>query len=329
LKGFSLEVRVSLLLLVALAIMGGFLIVVGGISFKGGYHVQVDFDNPGALKPGAPVRIAGVEAGTVEALHYLGGKLEPKTHRYPLVRAEVKLNNEVKESLHEDARFYVTSSGILGESFMAVDPGSDEKPVLKEGSLVVGVDPPRLDQALTMGYELLDTMVSGVRENKDEISDLFHSAGDMIQGANTAIGGDRGDKLDAFVSKMETMSGNGVTFVRDVRRDYVEGPQVRNLVNRVDKAMQETTPIVKEVRTTVNDMFAAQERVKIKSTIDQVASVADRSKVAIDDANKALGEMKRGEGTVGQLLMNGEMYDDFQEFLRDLKNKPWKLFWRE
>ncbi|MFT3923318.1 MAG: MlaD family protein [Myxococcales bacterium] len=327
-KGFSLEVRVSLLLLVAAVIMGGFLIIVGGINFKGGYQVNVDFDDPGSLKPGAAVRIAGVDAGTVQALHYLGGKFEPKTGKHPLVRAQVRINDDVQQSIHQDARFYVTSSGILGESFLAIDPGSDDKPVLAPDSLVVGIDPPRLDQALAMGYELLDTMVSGVRENKDEISDLFHSAGDMIKGANTAIG-DEGGKLDAFVGKMEDMSGNAVTFVRDVREDYVEGPKVRNLVNRVDKTMQEATPLVKEVRASVNDMFGEAERVKIKSTIDTVASVADRSKVAINDANKALGEMKRGEGTVGQLLMNGEMYDDFSEFLKDLKNKPWKLFWRE
>ncbi len=327
-KGFSLEVRVSLLLLVALVIMGGFLVVVGRISFKGGYHVDVDFTDPGSLKAGGLVRIAGVEAGMVESIEYLGGQFEPRTGKNPLVRARVKLNDDVKASIHEDARFYVTTAGILGESFLAIDPGSDTKPTLEEGALVVGVDPPRLDQALNMGYELLDTMVSGVRENKEELAHLFHGAGDMLKGANSAIG-ENGSKLDALVGRIETMSGNGVTFIRDMRTDYVEGPKIRNLVNRVDKGMQEAAPIVKEVRATVSDVLGPEQRVKIKSTISDVAGFADRGKVAIDDANKALGEMKRGEGTVGQLLMNGEIYDDFQEFLRDLKGKPWKLFWRE
>lgn len=327
-KGLSLEVRVALLLLVALVIMGGFLIVVSKLSFEGGYTVHVDFDNPGTLKPGSVVRIAGVEAGMVESIQYLGGKPEPRTGKNPLVRAQVRLHNDVKESIHEDARFYVTSSGILGESFMAIDPGSDGKPNLTEGSLVIGVDPPRLDQALAMGYELLDTMVTGVRENKDEISDLFHHAGGMLKDVNTAIG-DNGSKLDTLVAKVETMSGNGVQFVRDIRQDYVEGPKIRNLVNTVDKAMQEASPIVKDVRATVNDVLGPEQRVQIKSTIDDVAGFADRSKVALDDANKALGEMKRGEGTVGQLLMNGEMYDDLEEFADDIKDKPWKLLWRE
>ena len=327
-KGFSLEVRVTLLLLVALAIAGGFLVVVSNISFEGSYRVDVDFDNPGTLKPGAVVRIAGVEAGMVESIQYLGGKPEPRTGKNPMVRAKIRLHDDIKETIHQDARFYVTSSGILGESFLAIDPGTEEKPVLAENSLVIGVDPPRLDQALAMGYELLDTMVTGVRDNKEELADLFHGAGGMMKGVNTAIG-ENGTKLDELVGKVETMSNNGVTFVRDIRQDYVEGPKIRNLVNTVDKAMQETAPIVKDVRATVNDVLGPEQRGKIKSTINDVAGFADRSKVAVDDANKALGEMKRGEGTVGQLLMNGEMYDDFAEFADDLKDKPWKLFWRE
>jgi hypothetical protein len=39
--------------------------------------------------------------------------------------------------------------------------------------------------------------------------------------------------------------------------------------------------------------------------------------------------MKRGEGAVGALLRDQDMSDDFQEILDDLKNNPWKLFWRE
>ena len=38
-KGFSLEVKVGLLLLAALLLMGGFLFALGGIDLKGGYSV--------------------------------------------------------------------------------------------------------------------------------------------------------------------------------------------------------------------------------------------------------------------------------------------------
>jgi phospholipid/cholesterol/gamma-HCH transport system substrate-binding protein len=32
---------------------------------------------------------------------------------------------------------------------------------------------------------------------------------------------------------------------------------------------------------------------------------------------------------VGALVMDEALYDDLQELLRDLKNNPWKFFWRQ
>jgi phospholipid/cholesterol/gamma-HCH transport system substrate-binding protein len=140
-KGFSLEVKVGLLILLSLAIMGGFLFVLGGVHLERGYPVYVDFNNPGGIKPGAPVRVAGLRVGTVEASEYLGGKLDPKTGRRPLVRVTLQIDEDVRETIHEDALFYVTSQGVLGEPFVAIDPGSHDKPALSEGAIVDGIDP--------------------------------------------------------------------------------------------------------------------------------------------------------------------------------------------
>jgi phospholipid/cholesterol/gamma-HCH transport system substrate-binding protein len=328
LKGFSKELRVGLLLAAALVLMGGFLFELGGISLESRYAVFVDFNDPGSLKAGSPVRIAGVDVGMVQSIQYLGRKPDPQTGRQPLVRVEVNLNEDVQDSVHEDARFYVTSAGILGESFLGLEPGSDAAPVLKEGGIIVGVDPPRLDQALTMGYELLETVVDGVRSNREEIGELVDNAAGMLKSAKTSIG-DNGDKLDTLISKVETMSADGTTWLKDVRTNYVEGPKVKRIVNTVDTAMQDAVPLVTDIRSAVNDNFGAQQRAKIKTSIDDVASFADRSKVNLEDAQKALVEMQRGEGTAGKLLMDQDLYDDFQEILKDLKHNPWKLFWRE
>jgi phospholipid/cholesterol/gamma-HCH transport system substrate-binding protein len=36
-----------------------------------------------------------------------------------------------------------------------------------------------------------------------------------------------------------------------------------------------------------------------------------------------------GRGTIGQLIIDQEIYDDLKEMLRDLKRHPWKMLWRE
>ena len=132
----SIEVKVGVLILVSLGILAAFVLIMGGLSFEKTYTLYVDFDNPGGLQSGAPVRVAGVKVGKVSELSFLGGKIDPKTNRRTLVRAKIAVEARVKESIHEDADFYVTTQGVLGEQYMAVDPGSPQKPVMAEGTIV-------------------------------------------------------------------------------------------------------------------------------------------------------------------------------------------------
>lgn len=334
-KGFSLEIKVGILLLTALLLMGGFLFVLGGVSLKSGYTVYVDFNNPGGIKPGAAVRIAGVRVGSVESSTYLGGKLDPVTGRRPLVRVELEIDDDVRETIHEDALFYVTSQGVLGEPFLAIDPGTQTKPVLAEKSVHKGVDPPRLDLALAMGFELLETMVGAVRENREELAGLLHDTSGLLKGLNNVIGKNE-DKLNNIVANLETATVEGNKLLTGVRESYVEGPQIKRIMNNVDKALgaagSQTGPLMSDLRGALadaRDVLGPEQREKLKSTISDVAVLADKGKTTLADTQQIVTHMKRGEGTVGALLMDEEIYDDVQEMLRDLKHNPWKLFWRE
>src|SRR6516225_6337825 len=149
----SVEVKVGALILVSLVILGGFILVMGGLSFEKTYPLYVDFDNPGALQSGAAVRIAGVKVGSVKTMSFLGGKMDPKTGRRVLVRTELAVQQRVHDAIHDDADFYVTAQGVLGEQFLAIEPGSPERPPLADGAIVKGIDPPRLDLFLAKAYE--------------------------------------------------------------------------------------------------------------------------------------------------------------------------------
>ena len=111
----------------------------GGLSFEKTYPLYVDFDNPGALQSGAAVRIAGLKVGSVKELAFLGGKIDTKTGRRVLVRAQIAVEQRVRDSIHDDADFYVTTQGVLGEQFLAIEPGSGDRPLLAEDSIVKGI----------------------------------------------------------------------------------------------------------------------------------------------------------------------------------------------
>src|ERR1043165_8492077 len=102
----SIEVKVGILILVSLGILAAFVLVMGGLNFEKSYTVYVDFDNPGGLQSGAPVKIAGVKVGKVQALEFRGGEVDPKTGRRTLVRTKLSIEQRVKNAIHEDADFY-------------------------------------------------------------------------------------------------------------------------------------------------------------------------------------------------------------------------------
>ncbi|HEY6882280.1 MAG TPA: MlaD family protein, partial [Polyangiales bacterium] len=276
-----------------------------------------------------------VRVGTVESSQYLGGKLDATTNRRPMVRVELSIDEEVKDTIHEDALFYVTSQGVLGESFLAIDPGTATKPVLAENTVSKGIDPPRLDLALAMGFELLETMATAVRENREELSGMFHDTSGLLKGLNNVIGKNQ-DKLDNIVANLESATIEGNKLLTGVRENYVEGPQIRRIMGNVDKALGEagkqTGPLLTDVRGALSDardLLGPEQRAKLKSTINDVSDIAEKGKTTLADTQQIVTHMKKGEGTVGALLMDEEIYDDVQEMLRDLKHNPWKLFWRE
>src|SRR5260221_3217296 len=109
----SIEIKVGTLILLSLLILGGFVLVMGGLSLEKTYKLYVDFDNPGGLQTGAGVRIGGVKVGSVKEIAFLGGKIDPKAGRRVVVRSTLAIEQRVKYPIHTDADFYVTTQAVL------------------------------------------------------------------------------------------------------------------------------------------------------------------------------------------------------------------------
>jgi phospholipid/cholesterol/gamma-HCH transport system substrate-binding protein len=338
-KERSIEVKVGILILVSMTILGGFLLIMGGLSFEKTYTLYVDFDNPGGLQTGAPVRVAGVKVGKVEDLKFMGGVVDPKTNRRTLIRAKIALEKRVQDAIHEDADFYVTTQGVLGEQFMAVEPGSVSKPALKENAIVKGIDPPRLDLFLAKAYELLDTTMNGIRNNRELISDIATNTAGLLKNLNGVLSDNR-ERINRTVANLEALSAEANQLTHDAKIRYVDNPKIARTIDNIDRISQElqrdSGPLLKDAKeamANINRVSATvgspEEQAKLKKTLDEVAQLAARANATAADAQAIVTHIKKGEGTVGSLVMDEAIYDDVQEMVRDLKHNPWKFLWKE
>jgi len=335
----SIEVKVGVLILVSLGILAAFVLVMGGLSFEKTYAIYVDFDNPGGLQTGAPVRVAGVKVGKVSELAFMGGKIDPKTNRRTLVRAKINVEARVKDSIHEDADFYVTTQGVLGEQYLAIDPGSPQKGVLPENSVVKGIDPPRLDLFLAKAYELLDTTMNGIRNNRELISDIATNTAGLLKGLNTTLTDNR-ERINRTMANLESLTAEANTLTVHARTQYVDNPKITRTIDNIDRLssdiQKDSGPMLKDTREALANLNRAskvvggeEEQQKLKKTIEEVAQLAARANATAADAQSIVQHIKKGNGTVGALVMDEAIYDDVQEMVRDLKHNPWKFLWRE
>lgn len=336
-KGLSVEVRVGLLVLSALVLLGGFVFVLGGFELGDQYDLYVDFDNPGNLKPGAPVTAGGIQVGRVADVEYRGGRLDERTGRRPLVRVHVRIDRNVQDTIHENAIFYVASQSVLGEQMISIDPGNPERPALEEGAVVEGVDPPRLDLAFAMAFELLEGMTELMRDNREELMSAFRSAGNLIRQMDELLAENDG-RLDRIFANLERATEQ-TNEVLEGANGIVNGPRLERTMRNVDRTLAavaaDIEPLMRDVRSMAErgnealGTLGPEQREEIQQAIAQAADLTEEANATIADARAIVSHIRQGRGSVGGFVMDEEIYDDVQEMLRDLKHNPWKLFWRE
>ncbi|MBW2529501.1 MAG: MCE family protein [Deltaproteobacteria bacterium] len=336
----SIEVKVGFLILLCLALLAGMVLVMGGISFEPTYTVLVGFDDPGGLQSGAPVKIAGVQVGKVDSMEFVGGGPAPEgDERLPMVRARVHLEKRYDQSIRDNSVFYITTQGVLGEQFLAIEPGTGEARVLEDGDSIRGLDPPRLDRMVAEAYDLLTTTVQALREHRPAIRDALNGLAKTLRGTGKFMENNE-DRLDRIAANAEQISIDGVETLRAAKRQYVDNPQIERIISNADRvagtAARDVPPLltdgraaVADARRVVNAVGSEEEIAKIKTAVNDVATVASDAKAAMRDARVIVAHVRRGRGSVGALVMDEQLFDDLQEMARDLKHNPWKFFWKE
>ena len=87
------------------------------LSFQPTYRVVAKFDNIGGLKKQAAVKSAGVVVGRVESIDF-----DDKTFQ-----ARVSLALDQRYVFPKDSSLKILTSGLLGEQYIGVEPGADDK----------------------------------------------------------------------------------------------------------------------------------------------------------------------------------------------------------
>lgn len=333
----SIEVKVGMLILVGVGILAALILVMGGISFNKRFPLYVDFENPGGLQPGAPVKMAGVRVGTIDALEFRASPPDPVTGRRTLVRVRILIEERYHREIHRNAEFYVTTQGVLGEQFLAIDPGTGNDQI-PAGAVVVGQGPPRVDLFVARAYTLLDDTVAAIHAHRDTLHAILTDLAAVLHNTNALLTRNA-SRIDQLLADTDQVVRDTDALINSARERYVDGQQVRRMVDRVDGILsaleRDVPPLAHDARQLTAELHRIasgvgdQQLRELRETIHGVHTLTERANTMAQDAQRVIAHVRQGRGTVGALLMDEEIYDDLQELVRDLKHNPWKFFWRE
>ena len=118
-----------------------------GLESGQSYTVKAAFENIGGLKPRAPIKSAGVVVGRV-------GEISFDNESYEAV---VSLRIDSQYKFPRDSSAAIMTSGLLGEQYVALEAGGEDK-MLAEGEKL----------KLTQGAVVLENLIGQFLYNKAE-----------------------------------------------------------------------------------------------------------------------------------------------------------------
>lgn len=283
------------------------------------YSIKTVFPNVAGLKPGAPVRVAGVEVGTVADAQFVGDRVE--------VVMEIGKDHQPRITTQSIAS--LGSVSVLGEAAVDITAASGGSPVPEWGYVQSGRAAGSLTDVATQataGIEQLTSILQDIRNGRGTVGQLFTNdalyrdlnglvtaaegvAGNLQRGRGT-LGRLLNDPAAARSLEASLANLEGVT----ARIRAGEG-SLGKLLN--DDAMAKSLASTTANLDTVTGRISRGEGTMGKLVTDQ--ELYNRLNSMTDRLDRLVGALNQGEGTAGQLLRDRQLYDNMNNVTLELK----------
>lgn len=120
------ETLIGALVLVVALVFVVFTLRQNTVQTVSGYAVHGEFTGVGGLTTGADVRLSGIKVGSV-----LEQTIDPETY---MARVTMSIDESIKLPTDTSAR--ISSEGLLGGSFVALDPGAEDAMIQPGGEII-------------------------------------------------------------------------------------------------------------------------------------------------------------------------------------------------
>lgn len=325
-----LELKVGALVLAAVVGVVALLWMMGELHVAARPSVHLELAHTGNVVKGAPVKLGGVRVGQVEQV-----LLRPE-HRdergLPLpITLELAVAPDLLARLPADSEFAIATQGPLGEAYVEITPGSPTARALAPGAVIRGTDSGRLDRVLARMSALADAITRGLGDDPQALGALVKN----VSGLTHTVDGVLADNRDQMRTLLQDL---GAT-VKELRRDLEPGGKGDKLLEDASASAQvirkELPGISSDAKTALGGAarvageLTTEDGQRLKLAIQRYTDAGAKLDTIAARADRIMARIEAGEGTIGGLQKDPQIYQDVRDLIADLKAHPWKVVWKK
>jgi phospholipid/cholesterol/gamma-HCH transport system substrate-binding protein len=255
----SNELKVGFFVLGGIFVFAVSLFLLGDISFKRNYYIDVVFDDIGGLANKSIVRLNGVEVGRIKDVWMEDNK----------VIARVSIDESVK--IYKDSKFSIAKTSIIGSSFLSITQGKKSSGIIKDGERVYAVYSKPLEEMIVDVADNLNKLIKGIDSNGQfaenlnaaiknlrnitaNLNEIISTNSPKFENISTKLDETMDNiknltaKLESIVSKIEKGEGTIGTLLNDSKTSNDIKESVGN-IKEATKFLKDFTSKTSKIRT--------------------------------------------------------------------------------
>lgn len=280
------QVRAGVFIFVALIFIAGGVLLMGQKTkmFTAKGKLRVVMDDVAGLKEGAPVWLAGVDVGVVNAIDFTDPR---KTNEVDIF---LEVDHGALRKIGPDSKITIKTRGLMGEKYVDITPSQHyyETPA----TVLHGTSIMKLDDVLQKAgdtFDHLNKVVDSITQGNGTLGKLTTDPTLYHNIVN----------LTGELNALAVTINHGEGSLGKLARSPEPYNRLVTILNRADRTLQD----IQTSDGTLNKLIYD------KSLYDKLVGLAEKSNQAADDVRELNKKITSKEGTLGMLINDREFYD--------------------
>ncbi len=335
------EVKVGVFVLIGLVLTATVIFVIGQERrvFARRVEFTATFSDVQGLKVGAPVRLSGVDIGTVKSIAHSDSPTDDKLY----VKLDIVREEAVR--IRVDSLAKVTNKGMLGDKMLELSTGTPGRPEVPPGGTIASEDPSDFGA-------MLGRLGDMAKKTESVISNLDKATGTLAEAETRA---DLQAGLHSVTILLDGMA-QGRGYAGKLMTDPAEAERISQTFLRLDQTLSKlnrTLDGVNRVLDRVNDgpglVHALLYEESGKKSVESIGRASDEIALLLrgvregngvartvllggagqeelgdnllatsKDLRVVMANVRAGKGTVGGLLVDPSLYEDMKRLVGDV-----------